>query len=151
MPLALSPNETYAVVLASDKKKPVKKRPTFFFKFLTGEEMLNVADINDRMDKTKTPNTLFEVVFGTAKKYLRGWENMIDASGADIPFDIDWLGKIVGLVECQELLGKLLYQLPNLEDKKKLELQSGSNTARRAKGAKVRKSVNKSRRKPSRS
>jgi hypothetical protein len=136
MPLALDPNQTFKIILESDKDKPARLQPCFVYSYLTGRQWLAVASLQDQLDDLTAADQIVDKVFQAASTGLVGWENMIDRNGEPVEFNIDTLDMIVGVIEAQELIVKLLKQHPNLDDKKKLELQSDLNTEQSVKIAK---------------
>jgi hypothetical protein len=141
MPLALEPNETFEIILESDKDKPRETQPRFIYRHLTCRQWRIIAGFRDRLEELKkdTSATLDKAMgelIKTATTNLVRWVNMIDLQGNPVPFDIEKFEDIVGLAEANELIFKLEdYRLLPV-DKKKLDLLSDCGTEASAKDAK---------------
>jgi len=129
MPLALDPKERFEVCLESDKDKPPETRPVFVYHYLTGRQWREIARRQDELDDISAGADVADLTYESAQTGLVDWRNMIDpATGESIAFDSDRLDDVVGVIEAQELIAKLLRQLPNREDKKKCVSPSDSAT-----------------------
>jgi hypothetical protein len=146
MPVVLEPDSQYDYVLDCDKSKPKEKQPTFVFKYLSSRKWREVANLSDSFDKDDSGETAINAVFEAIKKTLTGWRNMIGPDGDKIEFNADKLEDIVTPAEAMELLRAAVSQMPTAEDKKKLDSQLTSSTARSAKSARDRKTAKTSRR-----
>ena len=135
MPLAIDPNALFRIVLNSDKDK--EKPPTFVYRYLTGRQWRSIAEIQDKMDESGSIPILVDSVYKAVATGLVDWENMIDRQGEKIKFDTKKLEDMVGVIEAQELIVKLLKQTPDDNDKKKLDLQLDSNSKESAATVKV--------------
>lgn len=150
MPLVLEPDSTYEYVLSCDKSKPEEKQPTFIFKYLSSRKWREVAKLSDTFDKDDSGETAIDAVFEAIKKTLTGWKNMNEPNGQEIKFDAGKLEDIVTPSEAMELLRAAVSQMPTVDDKKKFDSQSTSNTARSAKNVKDRKTAEKNQQSSSR-
>jgi len=120
MPLALDPKLTFEIVLDSDKFK--EKPPTFTYRYLNGREWRRVGQIQDQLEKAGGADQVVDLVLEAASVGLIGWSGMIEPStGAEIPFDLESLDLVVGMREANELIVKMMEQLPSIADKKKLD------------------------------
>ena len=144
MPLALEPSERFEIVLESDKDKPRETQPRFYYRYLTGRQWRAVARRQDELEGLGSGEAVADATYESAKTGLVGWENMttpVDtryvAAGGDFPFDPDNLEDVIGLVEAQELIAKLLRQIPDAADKKKLESPSVSDSEQSVKTVEV--------------
>ncbi len=137
MPLALEPNETFEIILESDKDKPRETQPRFIYQYLTCRQWRQIARVQDEIEQQKDADAIMDKIFSAATTNLIGWVNMVHPQSGPIPFDANKLEDLVGLAEAQELIVKLISQRPSPEDKKKLDLQPGSDTEVSVKGAKA--------------
>lgn len=136
MPLATRPNQTYEIVLSTDAGLPKEKQPVFIFRFLSIEEWEEIAKLDTAFEVSVDPVTMIDMAFQAIEKTLCGWRNMKKASGDEIPYDPKKLKSMVTLQEATELMQAAVAQRPSLEDKKKFDLQSGSDTEESVKAAK---------------
>jgi hypothetical protein len=150
MPLVLEPDSTYEYVLSCDAHKPKEEQPTFIFKYLSSRKWREVAKLSDTFDKDDAGNAAIDAVFEAIQKTLAGWRNMIEPNGKEIEFDAKKLEDIVTPAEAMELLRASVSQMPTVEDKKKLDSQSTSSTARSATRVKGGKTARKNRQNSSR-
>jgi hypothetical protein len=126
MPLALSKTERFRIVLNSDKD--LDPQPAFIFRYITAEQQREVARKFDELDTVADAEKCFDGMFEMAATGLVGWENMFHPeTDKEIPFDVKKFDNIIGSMELQEIILKLLAQHPNIDDKKKLDLQSESD------------------------
>ena len=142
MPLALEPNETFELILESDKDKPREIQPRFIYRHLTCRQHRYIAKFRERLEELKKDastaiDNMMDEIKKTATINLAGWVNMNDADGKPIPFDIEKFEDIVGLAEANELIFKLEdYRLLPV-DKKKLDSPSDLDTEASAKDVKA--------------
>ena len=142
MPLALDKNKTFRVVLQSDKDKQEDKQPYFIYRYLTGKQWRKLATLQDSMEDCNTGEKAVDCIYEAAATGLIGWGNMVDGDADSfISFDVDKLQEVIGPIEAQELIQRILMQTPNSEDKKKLDLPSDSNMGESVKSAKEPKSA----------
>lgn len=141
MPLALEPNELFEIILKSDKDKPRDQQPRFIYRYLTGRQWRNVARIQDKLEELKNADQVVDKVYEAATTGLVGWVNINDPQSGPITFDTEKLEDVVGIIEAQELIIKLMKQSPVLSDKKKLDSPSDSDTAVSAKDVKAPKNA----------
>ena len=143
MPLALEPGASFNVVLESDKHKPAKERPYFKFRYLDGREWNKIAamvDLKDRLDQSNVDGDFItEETYDTVRKALVGWGNMVGRDGKNIPYALKKLEDVVGMIEAQELIVKMMNQGLEIDVKKKSDSRSRSNSKRSAKHAKAKK------------
>lgn len=131
MPLAINPKARCTIELESDVifYEPAD-RPRFIYRFLTGAEWLQIADMQTAIGSANDGADALNLAYQAAAVGLVNWENIIDPETKNpIKFNLKKLNKIVGLNEAMELATKILQQTPDYGDKKKFELQSESNTA----------------------
>ena len=88
MAIALDPTKPFDYILTEDRDKPLEDQTVFKLKVLTARELANVEDgmaalISDTGEVAiKTGSQLLKILqFG-----LRGWENLKDGSGNDVPY-----------------------------------------------------------------
>ena len=140
MPLAIDPNETFELVLESDKDKPRESQPRFIYRHLTCRQWMNVAKFRDNLEILKgnkaTLDDMVDKVKETATTNLIGWVNMIGPDGMMIPFDLAKFEDIIGLDEANELIIRLEEHRLMPKHKKKLDSQSASGTVESVKDAK---------------
>lgn len=141
MPLATNPKAICIEVLDSDLPLPEADQPKFYYHYLTGLEQMDLAQKMDDIEMSGTGKEAVRKVFELAATHMTGWTNIRDKKGAIVTFDPKKLSSIMGLSEAQELIQKLLLQSPSVMDKKKLDSQSESNTAKSAKTAKGQESA----------
>ena len=128
MPLALEPNETFELILESDKDKPRETQPRFIYTHLTGRQWRAIARLQDEIEQQKNADAVMDKIVNAATTNLVGWVNMVHPQSGPIPFDIKKFEDIVTMPEAQEIIIKLLGQRPTLSDKKKLDSQQDSAT-----------------------
>lgn len=141
MPLALDKNKTFRIVLQSDKDKPENEQPYFVYRYLTGIQWRKLATLQDDIEDCDSGADAVDRVYEAVATGLIGWGNMIDSDNNFISFNINKLQEIVGPIEAQELIQRILMQTPNAEDKKKLDSPSDLNTEESAKIARESKSA----------
>lgn len=129
MPLALDPQKTHKIVLSSDEDKPADIQPAFIVKYLTGREWLELAELDDQLTTITGSVASGKHSFMMAKKFLIDWENMVEPDGTIIPFDLDKLEDICGLMEVVELGQKILRARPDFLTKNRSASLSESDTA----------------------
>ena len=136
MPLALDPHQTFTIVLESDKDKPAESRPCFIYRYLTGRQWNKVPRLHDTLEDSAGADDVTDKMYQAASTGLVSWKNMIAPNGEQIGYEPDKLQDILGIIEAQELIAKLLKQHPSLDDKKKLDSPSQSSTEKSAPAAK---------------
>lgn len=104
MPLALSPNDKFFLVLQSDQSLPADKQPKFFFKALTGHEQREIAVKFDELEKFRTDDKIGTAdyigkIFEIAAGLVIGWENM-----NGIEFAADRIDLVLQYREALELI-----------------------------------------------
>ena len=135
MPLPLEPNETFEIILDSDKNKPREDQPRFIYRHLNCSQWRVVANFRNSLEKLKNDKSAENILDRmmtklkeTATTNLIGWVNMKDLRGEYIPFDIEKFEDIVGLAEANELIVKLEDYRLMPADKKKFDLPLESST-----------------------
>ena len=133
MPLATDPNQTFEVVLISDRDKPENEQPAFIYRYSTGRQWRAANEfrqkINAAKDDSEMPFDTLDELYAMISNRMIGWRNMKDPdTGDDLPFDISRLDDILTLPEAFELLALKLEQRVNEMDKKKLESLSVSSS-----------------------
>ncbi|HEW78612.1 MAG TPA: hypothetical protein ENH34_01405 [Phycisphaerales bacterium] len=117
MPLALEPNQTFKVVLESDKSKPKEEQPYFEFRFLSGRKWKELT--RKKIGKSKDGADALDKLFELLKSGLTGWGNMIDPdTGKSIDFDLKNLDRLLTMSEAGELLIKFQNQAVESNDLK---------------------------------
>jgi len=119
MPIGLDPNQTFKIVLETDKDKD--PQPCFVYKYLTSRQWRDLAAMEDLVDRAKSAVEIFDKSIEAISTGLVGWENMAGQDAAEIPFDQEKLADLLTLGEVQELFQKVLAQGVGSEDKKKLD------------------------------
>ena len=136
MPLVTRPNQTFEVVLSTDKKLPAEDQPVFIFRFVNCIEWEEIAKFNDEFEAVNDSQKMLDLAFAVIEKTLCGWQNMKMPAGEVINFNLKGLRALVTLQEAAELMMAAVAQRPTVDDKKKFELQSDSSTEASVKGAK---------------
>lgn len=127
MPRALDPQARFPIVLDSDKGKTPE--PTFWFKYLTGREHMQVDETTRQIDGMATDVELYGPVYSALRIGLVGWDNLVGPDGP-IPYTPANLECILDYREACELVGKMRQAcILGAEDAKKSESQSGSDAA----------------------
>lgn len=145
MPLALSKKQTFTITMESDRGEPPEKRPRFIYRYLSDFEIMEIEQRQERLSDCVKPRDAYDLTYKSAATGLIGWENM--SNGKPIKFSIKNLRKVIGPVEAQELIMKIIMQGMTEIDKKKLELPSASSMGQSARTAPVSKSAKTNRRK----
>jgi hypothetical protein len=141
MPIALEPDSVYDVVLSTDSGKPLEKRPTFVFRYLSSRKWKELTRLADGFETNKSGAGAIDSVFSVIRMVLVGWRNMTGPDGKEIPYNPDEIDDLVTPAEAMELMMAAERQVPGIEDKKKLGSPSHSSTGRSAKNAKERQSA----------
>ena len=129
MPLATNPNALFEVVLESDKELPEDKKPVFIYRFLTGLQQIELAQLIDTLEIQTQGENAINQVYKAATIGLIAWKNVFNESGAPITFDTNKLKEIMGFKEALELAKKVFgQQYISDSDKKKSPSSSDSNT-----------------------
>jgi len=136
MPLATRPNQTYEIVLSTDFELAKEDQPAFVFRYISTLEWEEIAELNDKFEKTGDSRKMLDLAFKVITKTLCGWRNMVRPNGKEIAYDPGELKSMVSLGEAVELMQAAVSQRPSLEDKKKFASPSHSSTAKSAKTAK---------------
>jgi hypothetical protein len=132
MPLAVNPNKRYVYVLESDRGIEKEKQPTFIFRYLTGLEQMDIADRLNNVGKQSSEKERMQFIFNIVATGLVGWENMVDLEGRPITFELDRMPSFLTIGEAFELAYAAMQQGITIEDKKKLDSQSDSSSAKSA-------------------
>jgi len=135
MPITLDPQTTYPVVLATDRAK--KHPPTFIYRYLNGRQWKKLAAVSDDLDQMITGVGAIDAVYRIIEVGLVGWENLNNRADEPIIFDKDHLelDEILTPAEAVEIMQAIMAQTPSIDDKKKLESPSPSDSDRSAKVA----------------
>ena len=121
MPLALEPNETFRVVLESDKKKLPDKQPYFEFRFLSSRAWKTLTQKRAEIRKSASGDEAFDKLFEILSVGLVGWGNMIDPDTRQpIKFNKKDLDRLLTISELGELLVKFQNQGLEVDDLKNL-------------------------------
>src|SRR3989339_1421159 len=99
MPLALDPNQTFKVVLASDKGKP--QPPVFIMRYKSSRKWRKIAELHAAWADTPDPNTMLDKVFEILGETICDWSNMPGDIGQYSP---DKLEDILTPTEAIELM-----------------------------------------------
>lgn len=106
--LPTAPNETCRVVLSSHEG--MDEPPTFLFPYLTGRKQRALLEVKASITEDAAG---YDLVFGAVKEHLTGWENL------GIDYDPDMLDDVINYSQGVELLARLVFQTPTVDDKKK--------------------------------
>lgn len=108
MPIALEPGGRYPVVLESDRKKPKKTQPTFYFRAMNGREWRKAAALMDGFDSKEALDAVDDLYAGV-KVGLVGWSCMVGPqSKSAIKYNPDDLDLLINPVEGVELIKEML-------------------------------------------
>jgi hypothetical protein len=139
MPLATDLRKRSRIVLTSDQDLPEDERPTFVYRRLTGSESLDLADLVDGINADQPPRESLEIAYKAIMIGLVGLENITDLAGKKLKLgdEIAWQN-ILTISEVMEIAHRLFAEQElSVEDKKKLDSPSDSDTvksARRVRG-----------------
>lgn len=143
MPVALDPDQTFRVILESDRGKP--KAPYFTFRFLSNRDWKKVAALEERIEELAQADVgqLLGEIEDALRIALVGWGNMMDpVSGKAIRYDPTDLDRIVNPAEVNELFFALMEHVELTDaDKKKLGSRSLKPSGKSVKSARRRKRV----------
>lgn len=113
--LALDPRETFEVGVDTDAKA------RFRFRYCTAAEFLATDRL--AMDRAYTvampASEIAGQLFKTLREHLVGWTGVMDAAGADIPFDLATLERIVTMQEAWLLFWQARIQWRLTEEDRK--------------------------------
>jgi len=103
MPLALDPNETFDLVLETDREKP--DPPAFVFRYMTEREFLAHAAIgdDDELRSGLSSAEAMDRVHAALAANLVGWRNLRSREGEPIPFAPQRLPDLLTVGEMWEL------------------------------------------------
>ena len=121
MPKSLEPGVRMPLVLDSDKGK--SPCPTFYAKSLSMRAFREIMDGLNAIKESTSQATQMMIALDHVCSAIVGWKNMIDPTTKQpIEFSNDALAETIDLMECMELLGKIMQSnMPTLDDQKKLE------------------------------
>ena len=121
MPKSLEPGVRMPVVLDSDQGKT--PCPTFYAKSLSIRAFREIMDGLNAIKKSTSQTTQMMIALDHVCGAIVGWDNMIDPDTKQpIEFTSEALAETIDLLECIELLGKIMQlNTPTLDDQKKLE------------------------------
>jgi hypothetical protein len=104
VPIFLEPDQSFPVVLASDKDKPIESRPVFRVKSQSMRNQRKILEVIDIIHKDGvTVDEIFDATIEQLKRVVCGWSNM------DQPFSVDALDEVLTLTEARELLSLCAY------------------------------------------
>lgn len=95
MPIDIDPDKTFSLILQDDATKPESEQRTLIFRHLSAREEAKMDDIFAR---SKDSGVLADIVAKAREGIsiaLVGWKNFKDEAGADVPFEISSLNKIL--------------------------------------------------------
>lgn len=118
MPLALEPNQSFDVVLPSDKDKPAESRPTFVARTqsMRGQRQVLKA-LDDSVDVSNdelTYDRMFTIIVDQLERVLVGWRNM-----GGVEFSREGLEEVLSFREARELLSLVAYNQAVQHEEKK--------------------------------
>ena len=126
MPIGTSRNQTFNVILDSDKD--LDPQPTFIYRFLTMRQWKRLMKMDDQLGSAK-PDEQMDLMMEACGMGLVGWKNMTDPdTGQSIPFDKDRLQDLLSIEDAQELAQKIMTQIPSYSEKKTSDLLLHSDT-----------------------
>jgi len=134
MPLALDPQQTFSVVLESDKSQP--RPPRWVFRYLTARQFQRVARLQASLDEAAGDEDVIDRLVDAVRIGLVEVVDLVNQQGYSVTAADD-LADVLTVFEIQELIVKLTQQLPTFEDKKKFDSSSPSATAAPANDAKA--------------
>ncbi len=104
MPIFLEPDQSFSVVLASDKDKPIESRPVFSVKSQSMRHQRKLLEVIDIIHKDGvTVDEIFDATIEQLKRVVCGWSNMGQ------PFSVDALDELLTFSEARELLSLCAY------------------------------------------
>ena len=104
MPIFLEPDQSFSVVLESDKTKPIETRPVFLVKSQSMRNQRKILEVIDIIyKKDVTVDEIFSATIEQLKRVVCGWSNMGQ------PFNVDVLEDVLTLTEARELLMLVAY------------------------------------------
>ncbi len=130
--IAMDPNATVKFHLASDLKKPIEVRPTFFARHLTARENRKYNQLLFAADQAGESDEADKHLIDALVMILTSWANIRAKDGAVLALtatNIDELLSMLTLTETWELVAGLVSKTRAEEqDLKKSALQSASAT-----------------------
>jgi hypothetical protein len=139
MPLALDPDATFDLVLATDQERPEESRPSFIFRFMANRHWKELAHVADHLDELGVQG--IDAVLGRMEDVLKlglvGWKNMVDpATRKVIPYDPQDFDRLVTPAEMSELMYSALARMgPSVGEKKASGSPSPNSSDRSARTA----------------
>jgi hypothetical protein len=104
VPIFLEPDQSFLVVLASDKDKPIESRPVFRVKSQSMRHQRRLLEVIDIIHKDGvTVDEIFDATIEQLKRVVCGWSNMGQ------PFSVDALDELLTFSEARELLSLCAY------------------------------------------
>lgn len=121
MPVTSDPNATFEHILSTDKDKPKDKQAVFVMRYLTCSQWRKASKLNEQFANRKVDiDEQFEAALKLFSIGLIDWKNLTDNQGNNIAFDLDKIFDVITLPELAELMGAVIHQTLNVNDKKKL-------------------------------
>ncbi len=118
MPIALEPNQSFDVVLPSDKDKPAESRPTFIARTqsMRGQRQILKA-LDDSVDSSNdelTYDLMFTIIVDQLARVLVGWRNM-----GGLEFSREALEDVLSFSEARQLLSLVAHNQAVQHEEKK--------------------------------
>jgi len=112
MSLACRPGATFAVTLPADAALPEERRPRFTVRHLSCQEWADLAQFADDKEalQARSVKEIVSELLALLSRHVAGWSNVVDASGAAVPFSADALGQVLTLDEAWELYDAIRQQ-----------------------------------------
>jgi hypothetical protein len=140
MPIPLSPNDRFGLVLKSDQAvddagKPSEPQPeglpTFLFRHLSGRQQRELTAQLDELEKQATTLAAIDKTYAILKTLLVGWRNLRDGrqGGAEIEYDPAKIEDVLQYREAQELIFRVWGYSPTAADLGKSSSQSSTPSA----------------------
>ena len=111
MALGTNPREKYKVILSKDKG--ADPEPCYWFRYLTGSEMKELAGMSEKSDQAGTAGDVITGIFDVIRFSLVGWDNI------GIEYDPAKLEDAIYMVDAYELSNAILMQGRTATDLKK--------------------------------
>lgn len=128
MPLPLSPNDSFKLVLTSDQELPEGEQPKFVFRCLSGRDQRTMLGMMDEFEKCEISVEAFDKTYEMLKFVLVGWENLRDPRNNNelVAYDPAHCEDVLQLYEVHNLIRRVMNFRPSGEALKNFESQSNT-------------------------
>lgn len=133
MPVALNPEKRFWLSVNSDSHLPDETRPAFQFRYASGREWMDIADIESAMTKSSTGRQALQHMYDAIRIALVDWRHMtttdekiarefgvsLNGHPVELPYKPECLDLLLNVGEAKELLAAVMTSVvPTVDDLK---------------------------------